>query len=237
MLNVKNTMLDALLELIAPHLCSSCGAIGSVFCDNCKYDIVYPDEDFCWCCGNAYRGRLCDDCRLIIKEIDCLGARSGGLQNLIGGLKFQYRRAAAKRLAGLMLPIVEQLSNDALLTYIPTRASNIRIRGYDHMALIARNIQKLSGRQVCRLIAVADSHLSQHKLSKTARQIAASAAFHLTANSVSGRQVVIIDDIVTTGATVRAAAQVLRDGGAADVSVLMIARQPSTTIRQSVKIA
>ncbi len=160
--------------------------------------------------------------------------RQDALQLLIGGLKFRYIRSSAKECAMLLSPLLLSSGYDCIVP-IPTTLAHKRVRGYDHMELIAIELSKATHKPINRLLrAVSDT--TQHHLSRKERFDAASSLFELRGTVSPNIHYLIIDDIITTGSTVRQAARLLRQAGAKHVSVAAIARQPSTKLPISVKM-
>jgi ComF family protein len=224
--NVKNTMIDALLSQIAPHLCCSCGKIGALLCENCKYNIIDEAIGDCIACGRSADERgICKDCRAPYQRAWCVGERSGALKKLIDVYKFEYARAAYSPLSELLLDRVSQLPADTIVVPIPTVMAHIRERGYDHTLLIARMFAKKRRLSMRRVLSRVTS-TRQRGASRDDRIAQAKAAFIVRQQLDPSVSYLIIDDIVTTGATVHYAAEALRAAGARDVWIAAIARQP-----------
>jgi ComF family protein len=227
-------MIDTLIEWIAPHLCSSCGRSGTLFCDNCKSYIEMIHNGECCVCGAVCPTTLCASCRKIIDKSIIVGIRQTGLQRLIGGLKFKYMRAGARECAALLSPLLSPSDYDYIVP-IPTSRRHRRIRGYDHMLLIAAALSRMTGIPASSLLLSTSDH-TQHQLGRHERAVVIREAFAVVRPVSSASRYLIIDDIVTTGATLRQAAICLRQAGARHISVAAIARQPSTKPVQSVKM-
>lgn len=232
MQNVKNTIIDWLLNTVAPHLCSSCGKIGTLFCDDCKSYIKQVPLGECWVCGVRTDYRLCHQCHALIDNIRIVGLREGALQMLIGGFKFRYMRAAASDIAMLLAPL---FSPGDILVPLPTQPSHVRVRGYDHTALIAWTMHRRHRVPTISLLATEASH-TQHRLSRRERIVAARRSVSVVRMPDPHHRYVLFDDIITTGATVLQAARALRAAGVRHLLVVALARQPSTKCRSSVKI-
>lgn len=219
-------MIDDLLSHIAPHLCYGCHKMGTLLCDNCKYNIVSERVTACIACGEpaGVRG-VCGGCRLPYSRAWCVGDRTDELRRLIDGYKFRYERAAYRSLAGLLLDCVDQLPESAIVVPIPTVSSHIRERGYDHMQLVAREFarhRRLAYKPLINRITTT----TQRNASRSVRIAQANQAFRVSQPVNSSVPYVLIDDVITTGSTIAAAAKSLRSAGADTVWVAVIARQP-----------
>lgn len=219
-------MIDALLSPFAPHLCCGCGTIGRLLCDNCKYNITSEVYSGCVGCGRlAGSKNVCNACRVSYPVGWCVGERSGVLQRLIGDFKFQRMYAAYRPLADLLLQTVGQLPEGTVVVPIPTVASHIRQRGYDHTAVIAK---RFALRRKLRMMPYLQrrTNTKQRDANFQTRQRQAKEAFMVRGTLDPSVPYLIIDDVVTTGATIRYAAAALRQAGAQTIFVAVIARQP-----------
>jgi len=225
MLNVKNTIVDALLSVVAPHLCSGCGQIGSTFCDNCKYDIVSEPYSECIICEMPADLGICADHKVAFNQAWVVGVRSDGLQRLIGGFKFRNMKASAIDLADLLDRRLPVLPSTSVLVPVPTATSHIRERGYDHMLLIANRLGILRGTPTSQLL-IRNNSLIQHRAGRKQRFIQAKTAFKVNGRIRPEVTYVIIDDVITTGATIIQAANLLKQAGAVHIWIAATSRQP-----------
>ncbi|MEI6228507.1 MAG: hypothetical protein WCP11_00545 [Candidatus Saccharibacteria bacterium] len=150
--------------------------------------------------------------------------RSGVLQRLIGDYKFQRMKSAYKILGDLLLAVLPDMPENVIIVPVPTAASHIRERGYDHMLLIARYVARCRGLHCQRLLRrVTDT--KQRQAGARQRQAQASQAFMVDGAIDSGKIYLLLDDVVTTGATITYASRSLVRAGAKNVWVAVIARQ------------
>jgi predicted amidophosphoribosyltransferase len=118
------------------------------------------------------------------------------------------------------------LPAETIIVPIPTIAAHVRQRGYDHIQLVARQFAKLRGGMSFERPLERISTASQRGANKRQRFTQAESAFRVTTSLKADRPYLLIDDVVTTNATLRYAALALRDAGAQQVWVAVIARQP-----------
>ncbi len=220
-------MIDWALSFTAPHHCCGCGIIGTILCDNCKYDIVSESFIGCFVCGGPapLNESTCGDCNVPYDRAWCVGERSDTLKLLIDTFKFARTRSAYKQLADLLDETVPSLPADTIIVPIPTIPSHIRQRGYDHMLLIARALASKRNLRYEPYLQRA-SITSQRGAGRSQRASQAASAF--TAAPLRNVHVpyLILDDVITTGATFEHAARTLRDAGAENIWAAAIARQP-----------
>lgn len=221
-------MFDRPLSFIAPHYCCGCDEIGGLLCNNCKYNIISEPNMFCVVCARpTARMCLCESCRVPYEKAWIVGKREGVLQRLIGLYKFERAVEAHKVLSDLLLGVLPELPPETIIVPVPTTSARIRERGYDHMLLIARYIAKNRSLECQQLVSrKADTKQRQASASQRARQ--AKRAFEVRGKIDINRPVLLIDDVVTTGSTVKYSAKALRDAGAKHVWIAVLARQPLT---------
>lgn len=222
-------MIDTLLAPFAPHICYGCGFTGSPLCDSCRNDIEDDDFGRCvWCLKPAVGTHQCQRCarKHGIRSAWAVGAREGVLLEVVDGYKFEACRAAANELAILLDETLPVFEVEPIITWVPTTPAHIRERGFDHAALLARTFARSRGYRAAPLLA-RTSTLTQHMLGKQAREKAAQDAFEVRQDAKeSTTPVLLIDDILTTGATLRACAGRLKTHEDRDVYVAVVCRQP-----------
>lgn len=219
-------MITTLLSLVAPHLCCGCNKIGTILCDYCKYNIINGIETSCILCGNKSNNNgVCEPCQHIVRRGWCVGERSGVLRKLIDDYKFENAKAAHQSLAMLLDDRIDELPASTVVVPVPTISSHIRQRGYDHAALMARAFARRRSivyRPLLRRMATS----VQRTASREKRLTQAKEAFAVNTPLSPNCPYLIVDDIVTTGATLTYAAQALRVAGATEIWVAAVARQP-----------
>ena len=143
-----------------------------------------------------------------------VGERSGTLQVLIDALKFQHVKAAAPLIAELLDDMLPVLPSETVVIPVPTVASHVRERGYDQALLIAKELAVLRG-FVLKPALKRASKTTQHIVGRQERQKQAQVAFTYNKTvDVAGKTVLLVDDVITTGATVTACAALLSAAGA-----------------------
>lgn len=121
--------------------------------------------------------------------------------------------------------VIPEFPSNVIVVPVPTIPSHIRQRGYDHTALIARRFAKVKSLPYQKLIERV-SYTKQRGASRKQRFEQASQAFTVKKRLSEDSVYLLIDDVITTGATAQYAAEALLAAGASEVWVGVIARQP-----------
>jgi ComF family protein len=229
-----------LLALLSPSECSACGAgtEGGAFCDTCAVGLCECDPFVCATCASpARRHGLCGPCRQRLWPLDgaiCAFEYAAPLSDALARLKYEGRDEIASPLAACFargLAGRRVWSSDSLLLPIPLHPRRLRERGFDQSWLLARGLWSTLPRPrpdtAPRLLRRTRHTRPQVGLGRRARERNLDASFCATPSArpaIAGRDVVLIDDVLTTGATLRAAAVALHDMGARSVFGITLAR-------------
>lgn len=151
----------------------------------------------------------------------------GRARDVVVNLKYRNRRQVAHHLAGLVVNrlVASGLHGSDLdvVTWAPTSGARRRARGFDQAEVIARRVALQLG-VPCRRLLERDGRVPQTGQSRATRL---HGPVFRSAPAARDRRVLVIDDVVTTGATLRSAAAALRAAGAADVVKAAVATTPA----------
>lgn len=221
-------MIDRLLASIAPHPCFGCAKLGQPLCDNCKYNITSEPFSRCLSClGPTRHQGICQEHSLPYSRAWVVGERAGILEHLIDAYKFGRAKAVHQTLSELFDLVLPQLPQGVIIVPIPTINTHVRQRGYDHTFLVSKELARK--RNLTLEGSLGRRHSAkQLGASRSERLAQAKTAFQVKASIDTNATYLLVDDVYTTGATIRYAAKTLREAGARDVWVAVIGRQVST---------
>jgi ComF family protein len=228
-------MLARLVDVLFPRRCVGCGVGPWPFCLRCRAGIAELVPPGCSRCGRPLEVETaaCGDCPpSVIGWSRAAFLYEGPVRRALMALKFSGLSGVAEALAPFMAEALARAppqgraigeDSDAVLTWVPLGPRRRRKRGYDQAEVLARAVGALSGRPVRRLLRRMLETAPQARRAGPERRLALRGAFAL-AGEVGGTRVVLIDDVLTSGATASECVSVLRSGGAVDVGVITAAR-------------
>ncbi len=197
-----------LIDFLAPADCLACGREGSLLCKDCP--LPAPRYGRClFCHGPAPDAAIMCTCAPL--EVVAAARHTGPAEQLVVALKYHGDKSAARLMAARMAPL---LPAQGTLVPVPATLEHIRQRGFDQAQLIARHLSRLSGLPYSPVLARVGSHY-QKGSDKATRHAAMTGALSVI-HPVFG-PAILIDDVLTTGATMTVAAEVLRQNGATSV--------------------
>jgi len=234
----------AALDLLLPPTCMLCPVpvdAPGLLCGTCFGELTSGGEPCCLCCGvpfdlawHAAEGGLCQRC---IDTPPAFERARGALRydnasrRLVLPFKHGDRIEFAPLLARLMARSGARLLREAdVLVPVPLHRRRLFVRRYNQAALLAQALGSMTGRHVL-VDALARVTATQNLDGKTAaeRRDEVATAFAVRprrAGRLEGRRVLLIDDVMTSGATAGACSESLLAAGAAAVDVLVAARVP-----------
>lgn len=191
--------------------CAGCDAPGAAVCTTCRFALLGPRPQ------PGSHG------------VHAALAFTGRARKVVLGLKYRNRRQVARHLAGLLVNAIVAAGDHRdldMVTWAPTSDARRRARGFDQGELVARNVARQLGVPCRRLLVRSGASATQTGRSRVERLHGPD----FTARpGLDGCRVIVVDDVVTTGATLRAAAAALRHAGVADPRLYAVASTPAGT--------
>ena len=236
-------LLDALAEIAWPTRCLGCDAPGELLCPTCRASLPWIAQRWaCPCCGAPFGWLSCTECRSPQGEgwesRACVSALP--LEGVAHALVVGHKDAGERRLAPVMAAIIACALDEAsswpaadggprfdpasldAVCFVPATAAAFRRRGFDHMEVVSRTLAGMLGLPLADVLARPRA-LDQRSLDRDARMANARGSM-LVVSDVGGLSLLLVDDVVTTGSSIRACASALLAHGARDVTACSLAR-------------
>ena len=220
------------LNLLFPQRCIECGKEGALICSSCCAALPRIMPPLCPRCGRPQpSGILCSSCVSWQAEID--GIRSpfrfeGLVRQAIHQLKYGNLRALAAPLARLLNDyLMTKPAPGEVLVPVPLHRKRLRERGYNQSSLLARELGKLADLPVVNNCLIRQQHALPQARTATVdeRHKNVADAFVTRDRRLQDKQVLLIDDVTTSGATLDACATTLKAAGATSVWGLTLSRE------------
>ncbi len=221
------SFIDKITGLYAPHVCAGCEKEGAILCLSCQ-DTLIPAVHRCYRCHAADpASKTCKNCRRTnaLFRVQAAVRYEKAAKDVLWQLKFGNARAAAEDIAHVMQPFLEMYrGQNVIVVHIPTATSRVRTRGYDQAKLLARSCARHAGLQHAPLLM----RLGQQRqvgLRREQRLSQLENAYRVrNSGHVRGAHILLIDDVVTTGATLETAAKTLKQAGAKKIEAIVFAQ-------------
>lgn len=218
-------LFENLINLIAPLHCLYCDAEGAVMCEACLSSELVNLPSCCFSCSKLSANfATCPACsrHSSLRAVWSVCDYSSSASSIIRSYKYDSTREVSKTVVQEMLKVLPVVN--FLVTNIPTDSRRVRQRGFDHCALIAKEIAKRRNLLYDPLLYRTKS-IHQVGATKSERIRQTKDLFQVkNKNFLRDKTVLLIDDVATTGATMQSAARVLRDNGAKEIYGLVFAK-------------
>jgi len=221
-------MLSQVFAFLAPHSCLGCGQEGTLLCRECCPTAVKYLPARCYKCRipNPLNA-VCVQCRInsSLGHVWIISDYAGLLRTVFQRYKFERARDMAGVLAEIISNAVPPLPKGTIISFVPTATSHVRERGFDQAKELAKAFARQQNLQLYPLLY----RLGQH------HQVGADRATRLEQMQnvfrprypevIKNSTIALVDDILTTGATLESAAYTLRKAGARSVDALVLAQK------------
>lgn len=207
---------------LLPDFCCHCQRLGPLLCEGC-YQLV----DFFWQ-GDRRQDYAKNFREIYFDEVRVLAKFKAPLSQLIKALKYQHHRRGAQFLGQMLFwHLNVHWENYALITYVPLHRQKLRHRGYNQSQLIAEELGRWTGLPVQELMERQRHTQAQasikDKQERLARLDQVFALKNLSTTHLASQKIILIDDVITTGATVNAVCRELKRTPIAWITVLALA--------------
>ena len=225
-------------ELLWPTRCVCCDMPGELLCEHCRAHLPWIDQRWaCPVCGAPFGSLICTECERDWPTRSCVCALpfEGPGAQMATCLKDAHELRLAPVIAAAIATALDEASGwpapdgvprydpatDALC-FVPATRAAYRRRGFDHMELVARELSWLLSVPLADVLLREEGH-DQRELGREARALNLQGSVAVVGD-VAGMDLLLVDDVITTGASVTTCAQALLDHGAQSVTACALAR-------------
>ena len=218
------------LDLLFPPACGGCGKLGARWCTDCQQRLASVPEPVCEVCGEPQAAaKMCDNClaaRPAFAALRSCVVFKDPIRPALHKLKYRREIGLGEALAWNAAVFLDKLGWQVDgITPIPLSEQRFSERGYNQVDLIAHPLARLMRWQYISGALRRSRHTrSQVGLSASERRDNVSGAFLAKPQLVTGKTVLLVDDVATTGATLDSASRSLIEAGAAKVYALTFAK-------------
>ncbi len=209
-------IVDSALGMVFPARCALCGREGRLVCESCRQTFPQTlDPDAC--------PKLSG-----IRATRAVWPYEGAVREIVRRYKYNGLRSLAPTLAEEMGRVLHEWSPPvSLIVNVPAHPARLRERGFDQSEVLARELSRVADiPAVPALTRLGEAAAQARSESASQRARNVRDAFHLdTPDSIRGAHILLIDDVLTTGATLTECARTLRRAGAARVHALTLAHE------------
>jgi ComF family protein len=211
-----NRLVEQLLDLLYPPKCAFCRRLaedGRMLCPDCEKNLPFPEKEMqvqhfphlALCASPLYY--------------------TGDVKKSLQRYKFHGAAAYCRIYGELMADCLTAHAIDAdLVTWVPLSGKRLRQRGYDQARLLAEEVARRKNLECCCLLAKQKNNRAQSGVGSPEERARNVRGVYRCTGDASGKRILLVDDIVTTGATLSEAAGVLLAAGAESVTALTLAR-------------
>ncbi len=225
----------SLLELpigwLAPPDCLVCGLEGHALCSSCVRAHIKPFGNRCWRCNSlSVASRTCIKCRSAgpLSHVWISTSYENAARQLVRQFKFGHLRAASEVISQMMADTIRASAfgfEHFVVIPIPTATSRTRQRGFGHGELLAKAVAAQLKMEYLSSLRRLDQ-TRQLGSPRHDRLVQLKNSFAVkNRGAVAGQKILLVDDVLTTGGSLIAAAETLKSAGAAQVSALVFAKK------------
>lgn len=226
MLSIAKEVINGLLDFVYPKLCVGCGEVVDTFlCDSCKESIIVIEPPICKICGTPSDYSTCYDCKDKQYYFDCAASAclfEGTMQKSIWKFKFNGITELAEELSKLMIESYAlhiKYKHIDMAVPIPIHPRRMAERGFNQSDILgAKLCSSLNIPYSTNILKKIKHTKDQINLSLDDRIINLNGAFKVSPKAnIKDKNILLIDDVFTTGSTANEAAKTLKEAGAAEV--------------------
>jgi len=213
--------------------CLVCGKVSEIeLCDSCINQFQKLPKNTCPICKNLLKNNICYSCKeknFKFKKLIALGVYTGILKVIISNFKFAKIKRYKEPLGFFLAEKIKQEFDLDKIDYIipvPLHKEKLKERGFNQSELLAKKISKLIKKPCLKTLNRIKNTLPQYSLSPLEKIKNIKDAFELDIRKINlqDKNILIIDDIFTTGSTVQEMCKVLLENGVKDIYVAVLTK-------------
>ena len=197
-------------------------------------ELIYPGENYCIICKAEDCHKICLSCLKSIKKINIIdsdissyGYYGGVLKQLILNLKYKKDFSAGDILSDLLSDYIKDNIeyDNYVLSYIPLSKKSMKKRGFNQCEYIAKKVSEKLNIGVIEILIKYKDTSEQKTLNKHERSNNVKGAFKIkNGTNISSYNIILIDDVITTGSTMMEAYKILQENSAKSIKLLTLAK-------------
>ncbi|QQG49754.1 MAG: ComF family protein [Candidatus Berkelbacteria bacterium] len=226
--SLANIVRRGLLRALLPVECLVCSDEGEWLCPDCRESLPATRPITCVICAKAAEDGLCNHCRGVTKldgAVSLFAYHHQGVQRLIKGVKFGgYTDAISFYLENFGEMIMARLEvKGAVLVPLPLSRERLQERGFNQSEVFCEQLARRYGLSVWNGLKRSRHTKAQAELGRKERLKNVKGAFRVVGGETAPKKIILVDDVITTGATLGEAARTLRKVGTEEIVALTLA--------------
>ena len=219
------------LDWVYPPSCAGCGKTGYRFCADCLNSLTLLHGNLCPICGRqiAENYIVCRQCAInpyYFTSACSWAAYDGTLREAIHAMKYHHDLGLGDYFAAFLISLIEQKNwQFDLVLPVPLSKMRMKSRGFNQSALLSRPIARYFGVEHSTAMLAREKETDpQYSKTTVEREMNLQDAFSANPAKLNGRRVLLVDDIITTGATIKYCSKALSEAGAESILVISLAK-------------
>ncbi|MGL4850783.1 MAG: ComF family protein [Clostridium sp.] len=192
-------------------------------------DVIFPVENKCVVCNEEDEEGLCDKCKrkivLCEKNDNSYAYYNETLKKLILSFKFSKNFTSGDILSKFLIQKLENEDKDCIITYVPLSKKRLKKRGFNQCEYLARKVGEALNIEVLDTLEQVEEIREQKTLGvKERRENVKNAFVCKNSKIIKKKKIILIDDVITTGATIRECEKILKNNDVLSIKVLTIGK-------------